>query len=70
MIKVITIPQKLIRKRELVLIPRSEYERLLRISEDQVELNEGISQSLKEIQKRKVIGPFNNAENLMKSLLS
>ncbi len=70
MVKVITLPEKLIRERELVLIPRVEYEKLLNISEEQAELNKGIARSLKELKRRKVAGPFSNAKDLMKSLVA
>lgn len=70
MVKVITLPENLVRKRELVLIPRVEYEKLLSISEEQAELNKGIVQSLKELKEKKLVGPFNNAKDLMRSLAS
>ena len=68
MAKTITIPKELVKKGELVLIPRVEYEGLLRASKYQKELNEGIVKSLKEIQKGKIVGPFSNSKDLIKSL--
>lgn len=68
MAKTITIPKELVRKGELVLIPRVEYEGLLRVSKYQKELDESIAKSLKEIQKGKIAGPFGNSKNLIKSL--
>ena len=68
--KVLSIPRELSRKGELVIMPRADYEKLLNISENQAELKEGISQSLKEIQKGKIAGPFKNSKDLIKSLLT
>lgn len=65
---IITLPENLVKKGELVIIPRSEYEELLRVSKMQSALDKGLEQSLKEAQKGKVVGPFDNARDLMKSL--
>ena len=66
--QVITIPEQLIREKELVLLPRSRYEELLRSSREQRGLNAGIKESLKEAQQGKVIGPFEDSEKLIRSL--
>ena len=68
--QVITIHQSLIKEKELVLVPRSQYEELVRISEEQKELNVGITESLKEEKRGKISGPFKSAKDLIASLLS
>lgn len=68
--EVFTLPKELVKKGELVVMPRSEYERLLDIVKKQVEFDEGLQQSLKEARQGKVIGPFDNAKDLIKSLAS
>ncbi len=70
MSKVISIPRALSKEGELVIIPRNEYERLLNVSKDRIRLDQGITRALKEIQKGKIMGPFENPKALMKSLLT
>lgn len=70
MAAVITLPKSIIKKGELVIMPRSEYEELLRTSRRQIELDRDLEQSLKEVKQGKVIGPFDKADDLMKSLSS
>lgn len=67
---VITLPKNLIEKGELVLLPRAEYEELLRVSKMQTELDRGLEESLREVREGKVVGPFDNTKGLMKSLSS
>lgn len=68
MTKIITLPKKLVERGELVLVPRSDYERLLRIAKKQMEIEKGINKALEEARQGKVVGPFDRAEDLIKSL--
>ena len=68
--KIITLPKNLSQAKELILMPRSEYEKLLRASKAQTKLDAGIEESMQEIKQGKVIGPFSNPDDLMKSFSS
>ena len=70
MAEVLTIPRKLTAQGDLVVLPRSEYEKLLSVIKKDKLLDSGLKQALKEVRAGRVIGPFNNAKDLMKSLFS
>jgi len=65
------IPKRVAQKGTLVLIPKKEYESLLRLRHERSaerELERELAVSLEEVRQGKVIGPFDNVEDLMKSL--
>ncbi len=67
----ITIPKKITRGKELVVVPKEDWENLLKITKkriDQIELANNIKQALFEVRKGKIIGPFNKGKDLIKSL--
>ncbi|MBL7142040.1 hypothetical protein ISS21_03075 [Patescibacteria group bacterium] len=67
----ITIPKKITRGKELVIVPKEDWENLLKITKkriDQIELANNIKQALFEVRKGKIIGPFNKGKDLIKSL--
>lgn len=65
----ITIPKKLEKEKDLVVIPKREYEKLLSISKKPVKkLDRDLEKALAEIKAGKVFGPFRSMESLMKSL--
>ena len=71
--KTITVPDNLIREKELVIIPRRDYERLLAGSAEKVEkrdskIDREIAISMAEFKAGKIVGPFNTAKELMDSL--
>ncbi len=70
--KIITIPKELIKKGELVIIPRKEYEAILRVlrKKARTQLNKDLKEALKEVKRGKLIGPFENVKDLIKSLNS
>ena len=77
--KVITIPKKKVKKGELVLIPKKEYERLLSISkiisEDQLwfwtkEWQKREKEAEEDIKAGRIFGPFSSGKELLKSLRS
>lgn len=71
---VITIPKNLIKNDDLVLIPRKEYERFLRIAKVKKQpysrLDRDLSEAIKEYREGKATGPFSSAKDLIKSLRS
>ena len=67
---VLTLPKNLIKEGEIVLLPRSEYEELLRVSRFQQELNEDLDDSLEQARQGRVIGPFKDSNDLIQSLMS
>ena len=66
----ITIPRKLTQKGELVVIPRKEYEEILRKLEknNRVQLDKDLEKAIREVKQKKLVGPFKNVASLMKSL--
>lgn len=69
-----TIPQKISKQGELVIVPRRQYDSLVRAAHLQVSsarvklLNIGLREALQEIKQGKTVGPFGNASDLMRSL--
>ena len=53
----ITIPRKVTKGEELVIIPRREYERLLKFPKRK-KLDSGLREALEDVRKGRVIGPF------------
>lgn len=71
----LTIPKKLTQKGDLIIIPRKEYEGLLRSYKKPKKafnerLDEDLNKAIQEYRTGKFYGPFNNAKDLMKSLRS
>lgn len=68
----ITIPEKLIRGKNLILVPRKEYEGLLRMASKKgyTDLDKELDRAIAEYQAGKFSGPFDNVKSLMKSLRS
>lgn len=67
----ITIPRKLSRKGNLVVIPQKEYEELLKakkIKEFYAELDRDLDKAIDSYKKGKAIGPFSSIAELKKSL--
>lgn len=67
----VTIPKKVTNGKELIVVPKEDWERLLKIVKRktyQMELEKGIKESLEEVKAGKVIGPFSKAEDLIKAL--
>lgn len=71
----LTIPKKLTRKGDLVIISREEYENLLHCYKKpkknfKEQLDEDLDKAIAEYRSGKFYGPFDNAKDLMKSLKS
>jgi len=66
--KTITIPQKITKGEELIIISRKEYEGLLSFIKGRIELDRGIEKAVREVKTNKTIGPFEDIKGLVKSL--
>ena len=69
----ISVPKKFTKGEELVIISRSNYERLLGISKRQKvkiekSLDEHLEEAMKDVLAGRVIGPFSKADDLIKAL--
>jgi len=64
----ITIPKKLSRKGDLVLISRKDYESLLKVHRWKEDLDKSIDKSIAQYRKGQFIGPFHSVAELKKSL--
>lgn len=69
--QIATIPKSVAGQRELVVLPRKEYNELLRTSREAAvknELDRELAISLEEIRQGKGVGPFDTVDDLMRSL--
>ena len=64
----VTINKSLTKGQELVVIPRQEYEGLLRITKEKNSLDKELAEALREVKNGKIIGPFKSIKELKKSL--
>jgi|GEM_PF-4204847 len=71
-----TIPQKISKQGELVILPRKQYDSLVRAARLQAHpaqvkvLNVELREALLEVKQGKAVGPFETADDLMRSLRS
>jgi len=68
---IITIPKEITNGKELMIIPKEDWERILELAKKNVcrlKLEKGLEEALVEIKAGKLIGPFKEAEDLIKSL--
>ena len=69
-----TIPQKIAKQGALVVLPRKQYDLLVRAARSRVRpaqgkmLSVGLQEALEEVKQGRAVGPFNNVRDLMKSL--
>ena len=66
----ITIPKKLIKNDDLIVIPRRDYEKLLRFLKKRVytSFDRDLDEAIAEVKAGEIIGPFKNAKELIKFL--
>lgn len=66
----ITIPKKITKGEELVVIPRKEYAEFLRIFKKRgyTRLDRDLDKAIEEVRQGKVIGPFGSVKSLRASL--
>lgn len=68
---VITIPKKITNGKELMIIPKEDWERILELAKrniSRLKLENGLNKALAEVKNGKLIGPFKEASDLIKSL--
>ena len=66
----VTIPKKLVREGDLVVVPKKKYEKLLRIAAQSIELDRDLEEALRDVRNGRVTGPFSSARALKASLES
>lgn len=67
--QILTIPREIAQRGDLVVMPREEYEKLLRLSKKPIKkFDFDLNKSLEEVKQGKIIGPFDDARSLMRSL--
>ena len=67
----LTIPKKLTRRGDLVVIPRKEYEELLharKIKEFYAQLDKDLDRAIASYRRGEAVGPFTSVAQLKKSL--
>jgi hypothetical protein len=67
----ITIPKKITKGKELIIVPKEEWEKILKLAKKKIahlELERGLEEALKEVERGEIVGPFEKVENLIKSL--
>jgi|APCry4251928276_1046603.scaffolds.fasta_scaffold182349_2 hypothetical protein len=67
----ITIPKKVTRGNELIIVPKREWKKLQKIAEmkiSQLELEKGLKEALEEDRAGRIIGPFNKGKDLIRDL--
>ena len=67
----ITIPKKFTNGKELVIVPKEDWKKILRLAKraiSQLELEKGLKKALEDVKKGRLIGPFDKVEDLIKSL--
>lgn len=65
---VITIPQKIIKNDDLVIMPRKKYEQFLSIIRRQSQLDSDLNEAIGQVKRGKAAGPFYSTQELKKSL--
>ena len=63
----VTIPKKMTGGEELIILPRREYEELLKFPEEK-KTDPELEKALEDVRQGKVIGPFTNSSDLVDSL--
>ena len=70
----ITVPENLIKEKDLILIPRRKYEELLRLASKKrrayTQLDKDLDEAIQEYRAGKYSGPFGTVKDLIKSLKS
>jgi len=67
----ITIPKKVTNGKELMIIPKEDWERVLELAKKNIyrlKLEKGLDEALAEVRGGELIGPFEETGDLIKSL--
>jgi PHD/YefM family antitoxin component YafN of YafNO toxin-antitoxin module len=65
-----TIPKTITKGKELVILPREEYQALVQKAKFYQELDAELDESLAQVERGETTGPFDTAEKLIQSLKS
>jgi len=71
MANVINIPKKFTNGKELLIVPKKDWEKLLKIAKmkiSQIELKKGLKEALTEVKLGRIIGPFYKRKDLFYDL--
>ena len=63
----VTVPKKITGGEELIILPRREYEELLKFPEEK-KTDLELEKALEDVRQGRVIGPFTNSKDLIDSL--
>ena len=67
----ITIPKKVTKGEELIIIPKGEWERVQKIARaklSDLELERGLKKALEDVKAARVLGPFETVEEFKKAI--
>jgi len=67
----ITIPKKFANGKELIIVPKKDWEKLLKIAKmkiSQAKLEKGLKEALREVKTGRIRGPFERGVDLIKDL--
>lgn len=64
----ITIPKKVLPHDDIILLPRKEYESLLKRIKFQDELDDDLAEALEQVKRGQLFGPFKSGKELVESL--
>jgi len=64
----ITIPKKITKGEELIILPRKEYEELLKFPSEKKEVDRELNKALEDVKQGRVVGPFIDSKDLIDSL--
>ena len=65
----ITIPKKITNRKELIIIPKTEWEKLQKIARAKLfdlELERGLKKALEDVKTGRILGPFKTVEEFKK----
>jgi len=67
----ITIPKKITNRKELIIVPKKDWERLQKIAKmkiSQLELEKGLKEALKDVKAGRLLGPFETVKEFKKAI--
>jgi len=64
----VTIPKKITKGEELIILPRKEYEELLKFPSEKKEVDHELEKALEDVKQGRVVGSFTDSKDLIDSL--
>jgi len=67
----ITVPKKITNRKELIIVPKKDWERLQKIAKmkiSQLELEKGLKEALKDVKAGRLLGPFETVKEFKKAI--